>query len=98
MLKKAGVYTAKCPKCGRSILVHLASDGSVSPSECRDCYVEFAGIDNGEQRNTFVAVVKTEKSKIVVNEIAKETTKTDEKSFKTFSSTKKKAGKKSFKW
>ena len=63
MIKKAGVYTAKCPGCGRSILVHLASDGSVSPSECPDCHVEFAGIDNGEQRNTFVAIVKIEKSK-----------------------------------
>jgi len=58
MIKKAGVYTAKCPGCGRSILVHLASDGSVSPSECPGCHVGFAGIDNGEQRHTFVAVVK----------------------------------------
>ena len=58
MLKKAGVYTAKCPKCSRSILVHLASDGSVSPSECSKCHAEFAGIDNGEQRNTFVVIVK----------------------------------------
>jgi uncharacterized Zn finger protein (UPF0148 family) len=72
MLKDTGVYTSKCPKCGRSILMHLSSDGSVSPKKCPECHIEFEGIDNGEHRNTFVVVVKKEKSRIFVNKEVEE--------------------------
>ncbi len=105
MLKK-GVYTAKCPTCSRSILMHLASDGSISPKECPECQTGFKGIDNGEQRNTFVIVVGTKKSEIVVNQGAEETKKTVEKPFggQSFTletsrkSSKNKTSKKSFGW
>jgi hypothetical protein len=76
MIKTAGVYTTKCPKCTRSILIHVSSDGSISPNKCKECSIEFECIEHGEERNTFVVVVKTEKSKAVVNDgtedIAKE--------------------------
>lgn len=89
MLKK-GVYTSRCPKCGRSILIHLASDGSISPNKCSVCETEFEGIGKGGERNTFVIVVKTKESTIVVNQGAEEVNKTDKKkSSKTFSLTKK---------
>lgn len=80
MLKNAGVYTTKCPKCSRSILIHLASDGSISPQKCFDCHLEFDGINHGEQRNTFVVVLKEKKLKIVVNEMVEEIKKINKKS------------------
>ena len=83
MLKK-GVYTAECPKCSRSILMHVLSDGSVSPHKCSKCELELAGIDNGEQRNTFVAVVKKAEVKEVEEKpkAKKITVKTQKDSFK----------------
>ena len=67
MLKGEGVYTAKCPECSRSILIHLLSDGSISPNKCPGCEMGFEGINKGEQRSTFVIVAKTKQSKIVDN-------------------------------
>ena len=82
-----GVYTVECPKCKSFTIIHLASDGSVNPHRCSKCELEFEGIGSGKQRHSFVGLVKE----------AEETKKTGEKSFETFSSTKK-AGKKSIKW
>lgn len=98
MIKNQGVYTAKCPKCSRSILIHVSSDGSISPDKCKECSLEFGCVEYGEQHNTFVIVPKEKKKTIFVNEEAEETKKTDEKkSFGTPPSTKK-AGKRSIKW
>lgn len=63
MLKNKGVYTTKCPTCTRLILMHVLSDGSISPDKCPECELEFASIDKGEQRNTFVITAKTNTSK-----------------------------------
>jgi len=54
---------------------------------CSKCQQEFRGIDNGKQRNSFVAIAKE----------AKEIKKIEEESSKVFSLTKK-SNKKSFKW
>ena len=86
MLTK-GVYTVECPKCKSFTIIHLASDGSVNPHRCSKCELEFEGIGSGKKRHSFVGLVKE----------AEGTKKTDEKSFETFSSTKK-ASKKSIKW
>lgn len=78
--------------------MHLTPDGSISPNKCYDCDMEFEGIDKGEQRNTFVVIVKEKKSTVVGNEGVEENKKTDEKkSFEIFSSAKK-AGKRSLRW
>lgn len=104
MIKDKGVYTTKCPKCTRSIVMHVLSDGSISPDMCPECELGFEGIDRGKERNTFVIVSKTGKSKVVVNEEAKKTSevfqvtkKDDKKSFLPFQITKKN-NKKSFGW
>jgi hypothetical protein len=59
MIKNKGVYTSKCPACSRSIVMHVLADGSSSPNKCPDCDLWFAGIDNGEDRNTYVLVART---------------------------------------
>lgn len=69
---KNGVYTTKCPKCSRSVLIHLSSDGSISPNKCSQCEIGFESIEKGEQRNTFVVVAKKKESKIVAKEEAEE--------------------------
>jgi DNA-directed RNA polymerase subunit RPC12/RpoP len=72
MLKK-GVYTSQCPNCSRSILIHLLSDGSISPNKCSKCEAEFEGIDKGEERNTFVIIPsKAKKLNIFVDKEAEE--------------------------
>lgn len=73
--------------------MHVLSDGSISPDMCSECDLGFGGLDKGEERNVFVIVPKTNKSKVAVNEEVGETKKT----FGTFSLTKK-ASKKSFGW
>lgn len=104
MIKDKGVYTTKCPKCTRSIVMHVSSEGSISPDSCSECGLDFEGLDKGNVRNTFVIVPKTGKSKIVVKEEAKKTSEAfqvtkrdDKKSFLPFQITKKN-NKKSFGW
>jgi hypothetical protein len=98
MLKDTGVYTSKCPKCSRSTFIHLESDGSFNPKKCFDCRTEFEGITKGEQRNTFVIVLKQENKSIFGgNEEPEENKKADDETLETFSLPKK-AGKKTFKW
>lgn len=97
MINKQGVYTTKCHECTRSILIHVLYDGSISPNKCSKCEAEFEGIDNGEQRNTFVIVPAVKKLKIFVDE---EANKTGKKPFEAFPLTKKSSKKieNSFKW
>ncbi|MFT7565365.1 MAG: hypothetical protein ACI8V7_000363 [Candidatus Paceibacteria bacterium] len=81
MLKKPGVYTIDCNECKAQSLMHLNSDESISPDHCKWCKIEFKGIDNGEQRGSYVGIVKeVNKIEITFNKEAEE--KTDEKSFK----------------
>lgn len=62
MITAKGVYTASCPKCGSPTLIHvLDSDGSISTKNCSGCEAKFKGIDKGEQRNSFVAILKEDK-------------------------------------
>ena len=101
MIKKAGVYTAKCPGCGQSVLVHLASDGSISPDKCKECSLEFECVEYGEQRNTFDIVVKEEKLFFIANKETKnketKNKETKEETKKTAKKTGKKTGKKTAK-
>lgn len=106
MLKNQGVYTIKCPKCSRTIIIHLESDGVISHKKCSDCQMEFEGLDVGEGRNSFVVVPKVKKTGIFGGEVAEENkedkkpeeaSKPDEEPLETFSLPKK-AVKKSFKW
>lgn len=75
MLTK-GTYTAICPACGSSTLIHLLFDGSISPSKCVGCEVGFGGIEAGEERNSFVFVGIVEEEE----KIEEGTKKTDKKS------------------
>ena len=95
MIKNKGVYTTKCPTCTRSIVMHVLSDGSISPDKCKECFLEFECVEYGEQRNTFVIIPKAKKKILILNQEAEETKKTGEN--EAFSLTKK-ATKKSFKW
>lgn len=63
MIKDQGVYTTNCPTCTRLILMHVLSDGSISPNKCAHCGTDFAGLEKGNERNTFVVVSGTSKSK-----------------------------------
>ena len=82
-----GTYTVECPRCKNSAIVHVASDGSFYPHKCSKCELECTGIGSGEQRHSFVGLVKK----------AEEIEKTDKKPFETFQFTKK-TGKKPLKW
>ena len=75
--------------------MHVLSDGSISPNKCSVCETEFGGIDKGEERNTFVIVVKTKKSTTVANQEAEEkpkakkvTVKSHKESFKVWKDSK----------
>jgi len=72
MINKTGVYTTKCPACTRSILMHVLSDGSISPTKCAHCEMAFAGLENGEERNTFTIVPAVKKLNIFSNEASEE--------------------------
>ena len=90
MINDKGVYTTKCPKCTRSIVMHILSDGSISPSKCPDCELLFSGIDKGKERNTFVIVPGVKKSNIFANEEVVKASEVDKKedTKKTYNKTK----------
>ncbi len=91
MIKGKGVYTTKCPKCTRSIVMHVLADGSISPNSCPDCEIGFGSLDKGKERNSFVITLKTEKPESIVSKDDK-----DEKSSTNFFQMTKKDSKKSF--
>ena len=79
MIKNKGVYTTECPACSRSTIMHVLSDGSISPNKCTHCEMGFAGLENGLVRNTFVIVPASEKFSIFGNKEAEEKNKVEEK-------------------
>ena len=79
MIKDKGVYTTKCPTCTRVIVMHVSTDGSISPNKCSECELGFAGLQQGEERNTFVIIPAVKKLNIFGNEKTEEKNETDKK-------------------
>jgi hypothetical protein len=80
MLKTKGVYTVSCPECQSTTLIHLLdSDGSINPHKCSGCEIEFKGIENGEQRHSFIGIVGEGSKRSSENDESKKTGKKSSK-------------------